>query len=75
MACFLLESVAHGQETSKGTRFNLSLTHKEIAQAVGVTRETVTRVLTELRTKMLISTQGSSVLIRNKLALEALVVA
>lgn len=75
MACFLLESAAHGQETPKGIRFNLSLTHEEIAQVVGVTRETVTRALTELRTKMLISTQGSSVLIRNKPALEAMVVA
>jgi CRP/FNR family transcriptional regulator, cyclic AMP receptor protein len=75
LACFLLESAAHGQETPKGIRFNLSLTHEEIAQVVGVTRETVTRALTELRSKMLISTKGPSVLIRNKPALEAMVVA
>ena len=75
MACFLLESAAHGQETPKGVRFNLSLTHEEIAQVVGVTRETVTRSLTELRTKMFISTKGPSVLIRNRSALEAMVVA
>ena len=42
---------------------------------VGVTRETVTRALTELRTKMLISTKGPTVLIRNKPALEAMVLA
>jgi len=75
MACFLLESAVHGQETPKGVRFNLSLTHEEIAQVVGVTRETVTRSLTELRTKMLISTKGPSVLIKNRSALEAMVVA
>ncbi|HEX3354216.1 MAG TPA: Crp/Fnr family transcriptional regulator [Terriglobales bacterium] len=75
MACFLLESAAHGQETPKGVRFNLSLTHEEIAQVVGVTRETVTRSLTELRNKMLISTKGPSVLIKNRSALEAMVVA
>jgi CRP/FNR family transcriptional regulator len=68
-ACFLLESAVHGQETPKGMRFNLTLTHEEIAQVVGVTRETVTRALAELRTKMLISTKGPSVLIRNKPAL------
>ena len=51
------------------------LTHEEIAQVVGVTRETVTRSLTELRTKMLISTKGPSVLIKNRSALEAMVVA
>ena len=75
MACFLLESAVHGQETPKGIRFNLSLTHEEIAQVVGVTRETVTRALTELRSRMLISTKGPSVLIKNKSALEAMVLA
>jgi CRP/FNR family transcriptional regulator len=75
MASFLLESAIQGQETPKGVRFNLSLTHEEIAQVVGVTRETVTRSLTELRTRMLISTKGPSVLIRDKSALEAMVVA
>jgi CRP-like cAMP-binding protein len=75
MACFLLESAVQRQETPKGIRFNLTLTHEEIAQVVGVTPETVTRALTELRTKMLISTIGPSVLIRNKPALEAMVVA
>ncbi len=75
MASFLLESAVQGQETPKGVRFNLSLTHEEIAQVVGVTRETVTRSLTELRTRMLISTKGPSVLIRDKSALEAMVVA
>jgi CRP/FNR family transcriptional regulator, cyclic AMP receptor protein len=73
MACFLLESALNGQETPKGIRFNLSLTHEEIAQVIGVTRETVTRALTDLRTKMLISTKGPSVLIRDKAALEAMV--
>ena len=75
MASFLLESAIRGQETPKGIRFNLSLTHEEIAQVVGVTRQTVTRALTELRSRMLISTKGSSVLIRDKPALEAMVLA
>lgn len=52
MASFLLEASVHGQETPKGIRFNLTLTHEEIAQIAGVTRETVTRSLTELRTRM-----------------------
>lgn len=75
MACFLLESASRGQETPKGIRFNLSLTHEEIAQVVGVTRETVTRALAELRTKMLISTKGPSILIRDKAGLEAMAAA
>jgi CRP/FNR family cyclic AMP-dependent transcriptional regulator len=75
LACFLLESAVKGQQTQQGTRFNLSLTHEEIAQVVGLTRETVTRGLTELRHKNLISTKGPSILIRNKTALAAMVVA
>lgn len=75
LACFLLESAVKGQQTEQGTRFNLSLTHEEIAQVVGLTRETVTRGLAELRHRSLISTKGPSVLIRNRPALEAMVVA
>jgi CRP/FNR family cyclic AMP-dependent transcriptional regulator len=75
LACFLLESAVRGQRTEQGMRFNLSLTHEEIAQVVGLTRETVTRGLTELRHKNLISTKGPSILIRNRTALEAMVVA
>ena len=75
MASFLLESAVHGQETPAGIRIHLSLTHEEIAQVVGVTRETVTRALTELRAKMLISSKGPSILIRNKPGLEAMITA
>jgi len=75
LACFLLESAVKGQQTQQGVRFNLSLTHEEIAQVVGLTRETVTRGLAELRHRSLIATKGPSVLIRNKPALEAMVVA
>ena len=51
-------------------RFNLSLTHEEIAQIVGLTRESVTRGLAEFRHRSLISTKGPSILIRNKPALK-----
>jgi len=72
---FLLEAAAKGKETSQGIRMNLALTHEEIAQVVGVSRETVTRTLTDLRQKMLISVKGPTVLIRDKSALEARLVA
>lgn len=72
---FLLESAAKGKETSQGIRMNLALTHEEIAQIVGVSRETVTRTLTDLRRRMLIAVKGSAVLIRNKPALEAMLAA
>jgi CRP/FNR family transcriptional regulator len=72
---FLLEAAAKGKETSQGIRMNLALTHEEIAQIVGVSRETVTRTLTELRNKMLITVKGPAVLIRNKPALQAMLAA
>ena len=75
LARFLLESASKGQETKLGVRFNLSLTHEEIAQIIGISRETVTRALTEMRHKMLISTNGPSVVIRNRQALEAMAAA
>lgn len=75
LACFLLKLAAGGQETPQGARFNLSLTHEEIAQIVGLTRESVTRGLAEFRHRSLISTKGPSVLIRNKPALQAIAVA
>lgn len=75
LACFLLESSAGGQETQQGLRFNLSLTHEEIAQVVGLTRESVTRGLAEFRHRSVISTKGPTILIRNKSALEAMAIA
>jgi len=72
---FLLEAAARGKETNQGIRMNLALTHEEIAQVVGVSRETVTRTLTDLRHKMLIAVKGPAVLIRNRPALEAMLVA
>lgn len=73
LAGFLLESASHGRETPEGIRFNLSLRHGDIAQVFGVTRETVTRAMKELRDKNLICNKGPSVLIVNKQALEAMV--
>jgi CRP/FNR family transcriptional regulator len=75
LASFLLESSLRGQQTQQGVRFILSLTHEEIAQVIGLTRESVTRGLAEFRRRSLISTKGPSIVIRNKTALEAIAVA
>jgi len=71
VAQFLLESSANAQETTQGKRFSLGLTHEEISQVVGISRETVTRTMTEFRSKMLIATKGSVVVIRNESGLRA----
>lgn len=75
VARFLLEWSAKGRETTQGIRMNLPLTHEEIAQIVGVSRETVTRTLTDLKHKALITMTGPTVVIRNRTGLESLAAA
>jgi CRP/FNR family cyclic AMP-dependent transcriptional regulator len=53
-------------------RIRSSLTHEEMAQMIGASRETVTRLLSDLKKKDLISLEGSTLVIRNRVALEAL---
>ncbi len=72
LAGFLLESAIRGQETLQGVRFNLYLTHEEIAQVVGLTRESVTRGLADFKHRSFITAAGPSIVIRNRRALEAM---
>ena len=71
VAQFLLESSSNGQPTNQGKRFHLGLTHEEISQIVGISRETVTRTMTEFKSKALIATKGTMVVIRNESGLRA----
>jgi CRP/FNR family cyclic AMP-dependent transcriptional regulator len=48
------------------------MTHEEMAQMIGASRETVTRLLNELKKKELIRLEGSTLVIRNRTALEAM---
>lgn len=62
-----------GRETEQGIHLKLSLTHGEIAQMIGVSRETVTRLIGEFRVKRVIELKGSNLFVPNKAALERLV--
>jgi len=73
VARLLLEWASDGDTTKDGIRIKVSLTHEEIAQLIGTSRETVTRVLGEFREKNLAQLHGSTLLIRNKAGLEKLV--
>jgi CRP/FNR family transcriptional regulator, cyclic AMP receptor protein len=71
----LLLSWASGRERENGCheiRIRSSLTHEEMAQMIGSSRETVTRLLSELKKKELIRLEGSTLVIRDRTALEAL---
>lgn len=54
-------------------RIVLSLTHEEIAQMIGSSRETVTRLFAEFRRKQLLAIKGSTVWLRNIPALQQMV--
>jgi CRP/FNR family transcriptional regulator, cyclic AMP receptor protein len=58
---------------SKEIRVSSGLTHEERAQMIGASRETVTRLLSDLKKKPLIRLEGSTLVIRNRMALEAMV--
>jgi CRP/FNR family cyclic AMP-dependent transcriptional regulator len=73
LARLLLEWASEGESTKDGIRIKVSLTHEEIAQLIGTSRETVTRVLSEFREKQFAQLRGSTLLIRNKTGLERLI--
>jgi CRP/FNR family transcriptional regulator len=73
LAKLLLEWAKEGNGKDKGeVRLTVTLTHEEIAQLIGTSRETVTRALADLKKKQLVQVKGSTVVIRNKPALEKL---
>lgn len=69
----LLLSWTPPTSNGKEVRVSSGLTHEEMAQMIGASRETVTRLLSDLRKKQLIRLEGSTLVIRNRMALEAMV--
>lgn len=73
LARFLLDLCA-GHEQGKGElKFTLTVTHEEIAQMIGASRETVTRLFTDFKRKQLLQVKGSTLIIKDKAGLESLV--
>jgi CRP/FNR family cyclic AMP-dependent transcriptional regulator len=62
-----------GEETSKGVRLKVLLTHEEIAQMIGTTRETVTRLLSDFKRKKILDVRGSTVFVLDRDRLEDMV--
>jgi len=63
----------NGEETNTGVRLKVLLTHEEIAQMIGTTRETVTRLLSDFKKKKIIDVKGSTVFVLAKQNLEHMV--
>jgi CRP/FNR family cyclic AMP-dependent transcriptional regulator len=51
----------------------VTLTHEEIGEMIGTTRETVTRLFSEFKRRQLLQLTGATLVIRNKAALEKMV--
>jgi len=75
LARFLLEWSANGTASNGMVRVKLALTHQEMAQLVGTSRETVTRTLGEFKKKGIIELNGSTLVLKNKATLEELAAA
>jgi CRP/FNR family transcriptional regulator, cyclic AMP receptor protein len=70
LARLLLEWSAGATDGKAGTRTQMPLTHEEIAECIGSSRETVTRTLSDFRHRNLVTIKGSSLMIPNRAALE-----
>ena len=70
LAGFLLELTADGKTSSDHCSATLGLTHEEIGQIIGASRETVTRTLSVFKANHFVSLDGSSLRINNRTALE-----
>lgn len=61
----------HGQKNEKGILINLSLSRQELANYVGTTRETVTRILSDFKKSKVIEIDKQSIMIINLPKLES----
>jgi CRP/FNR family cyclic AMP-dependent transcriptional regulator len=72
-ARFLLDTASDSQVSRGRVRVRLAMTHEEISQLVGTSRETITRLLSEFRRNDLAELKGSMLIIHNHSALKNLV--
>jgi CRP/FNR family transcriptional regulator, cyclic AMP receptor protein len=73
LARLLLQwSVDAARSANGALRLTVTLTHEEIAQLLGSSRETVTRLLSDYKKQGVIEQSGATLMIRNKPALDKL---
>jgi CRP/FNR family transcriptional regulator len=66
----LLLSWCPTSNSGNAPQVRLAFTHEEIAEMIGTTRETVSRLFAEFKKKQWVQLKGSSLVVRNKAALE-----
>ena len=72
LARFVLDWCTQHPVSNGTVKFNLTLTHEEIAQMIGASRETVTRLFADFKKEGLLQIKGSSMTLKNKRGLEEL---
>jgi CRP/FNR family transcriptional regulator len=61
-----------GNVTNELPSFKMTLTHEEIAQMIGTTRETVTRAMSRFKKQKWIEVRGATIVLRNHGALQGI---
>ena len=73
LAKLLLDwSTKNGESSNPEPRVALGLTHEEIAQMIGTSRETVTRLMAKMKERQIVQFDGSTLVIRDRDVLTAL---
>jgi CRP/FNR family cyclic AMP-dependent transcriptional regulator len=72
-AKLLLSWSSKTMQDDGSSQVKLTLTHEEIAEIIGTTRETVSRLFSEFKKKQLMQLKGATLIIRSRVALEKLV--
>jgi CRP/FNR family transcriptional regulator len=73
LARLLLEwCEVNGKATEHGIQLKLALTHEEIAEIIGTSRETVSRLLSQFKHNHIMQQTGTSLLIQDATKLEAI---
>jgi CRP/FNR family transcriptional regulator len=73
LARFLLDRTGSESQNDVPIRATLTLTHEEIAEIIGTSRETVTRLFGSFKKKRLIEVHGSTLIIKSRGGLEDVV--
>ena len=68
----LLLSWVEREPRNRDIRVESEFTHEEMAQMIGSSRETVTRLMSEMKRKELIRVEGTKLVIPNRIALQAI---
>jgi len=72
-AKLLLTFSTKSTQEDGSAQVKLMLTHEEIAEIIGTTRETVSRLFSEFKKRQLMQARGATLVIRSRFALEKMV--